>query len=101
MMSKEIHLKSRPTGLPTAANFTMVEREIGEPGAGEILIQNHYMSVDPYMRGRMAMAWPLGEVMIGGALAPAKTVGDIVADLEARIVRCDHLAECATDHDFT
>ena len=85
MISKEIHLKSRPTGLPTAANFTMVEREIGEPGAGEILIQNHYMSVDPYMRGRMAMAWPLDEVMIGGALGKVVTsnnpnfqVGDYV-----------------------
>ena len=85
MISKEIHLKSRPTGLPAAANFTMVERDIGEPGAGEILIQNHYMSVDPYMRGRMAMAWPLDEVMIGGALGkvvtsnnPSFQVGDYV-----------------------
>ena len=56
MISKEIHLKSRPTGLPTAANLALVKREIGEPGAGEILIQNLYLSVDPYMRGRMALA---------------------------------------------
>ena len=68
MISREIHLKSRPVGLPVAANFDLVEREVGPAGAGEIIIQNHYMSVDPYMRGRMAMAWPTGEVMIGGAV---------------------------------
>jgi NADPH-dependent curcumin reductase CurA len=85
MISREIHLKSRPTGLPTADNFAIVEREISEPGAGEIIIQNHFMSVDTYMRGRMAQAWPTGEVMIGGAVGkvtasnnPAFAVGDYV-----------------------
>ena len=85
MISREIHLTSRPTGLPTADNFAIVDNEIGEPSTGEIVTHNHFMSVDPYMRGRMAQAWPIGEVMIGGAVGkvtasknPAFEVGDYV-----------------------
>ena len=61
--SKEIHLKSRPTGVPATSNFELVERDIGDPGPGEVLIRNIFMSVDPYMRGRMREAWPTGEVL--------------------------------------
>ena len=39
--------------MPTAQNFRLVEREIPEPGPGEVLVRNTFMSVDPYMRGRM------------------------------------------------
>lgn len=73
MISKEIHLKSRPEGAPVDDNFDMVERDIGEPGNGEILVENIYMSVDPYMRGRMREAWPTGEALQGAA------VGEVVA----------------------
>jgi len=71
--SKEIHLKSRPRGLPTAANFEFVEVDVSEPGENEVLVQNIYMSVDPYMRGRMREDFALGEVLAGGA------VGKVVA----------------------
>jgi NADPH-dependent curcumin reductase CurA len=52
-VSREIHLKSRPTGMPTAANFELVETLIPRPGPGQFLVRNIWMSVDPYMRGRM------------------------------------------------
>lgn len=68
MISKEIHLRSRPEGRPVKGNFELVETEPGEPGEGEILVRNIYMSVDPYMRGRMAQAWPTGAVLQGGAI---------------------------------
>lgn len=49
----EIHLKSRPVGMPTADNFSYVEAAVAEPKEGEVLVRNVWMSVDPYMRGRM------------------------------------------------
>ncbi len=51
--SKEIRLASRPGGMPTASNFELAEVEVPAPGDGEVLIKNTWMSVDPYMRGRM------------------------------------------------
>ncbi len=66
--SKEIHLKSRPAGLPVQENFELIETEIAAPVEGEVLVKNLYMSVDPYMRGRMNEAWPTGAVLMGGAL---------------------------------
>ena len=50
--SKEIHLASRPNGMPTKDNFKLAEVEMRAIKDGEILIKNHWMSVDPYMRGR-------------------------------------------------
>ncbi|MGA2027893.1 MAG: NADP-dependent oxidoreductase, partial [Syntrophobacteraceae bacterium] len=51
--SREIRLKKRPAGMVSEDDFNLVEVEIPEPGEGEVLIRNIYMSVDPYMRGRM------------------------------------------------
>jgi NADPH-dependent curcumin reductase CurA len=52
-VSREIRLKNRPEGLPREPDFELAEVELPEIGEGEILVQNIYMSVDPYMRGRM------------------------------------------------
>jgi len=52
-ISKEIRLKNRPVGLPGESDFELAEVAVGEVGDGEVLVQNIYMSVDPYMRGRM------------------------------------------------
>ena len=52
-ISKEIHLKNRPEGLPTESDFELARVAIPEIGEGQVLVQNIYMSVDPYMRGRM------------------------------------------------
>lgn len=79
MKSREVHLKRRPEGLPTPDDFEIVETEVGDPGDGEVAVENLYMSVDPYMRGRMrdresyAEPFAVGEVMTGGA------VGRVVA----------------------
>jgi hypothetical protein len=77
--SREIHLASRPQGWPTLDNFALVEVPLREPGEGEVVVRNEYMSVDPYMRGRMnaaksyAAPYEVGQVMYGGA------VGEVVA----------------------
>jgi NADPH-dependent curcumin reductase CurA len=52
-MSREIHLKNRPVGMPSLKDFALVEVPIPQVGVGQILVRNLYMSVDPYMRGRM------------------------------------------------
>ena len=77
--NREIHLKSRPTGMPTAANFALVETPIPTPAKGQFLVRNIFMSVDPYMRGRMmdresyVPPFQVGQAMDGGS------VGQVVA----------------------
>ena len=53
MINKQWHLVSRPSGEPSAANFKLVEAAVPEPQDGQVLVRNHFMSLDPYMRGRM------------------------------------------------
>ena len=72
--SREIRLKQRPTGLPSAENFELVTVTLPKPGPGEMVVRNLYMSVDPYMRGRMVdrksyvPPFALGETLQGGAV---------------------------------
>ncbi len=68
MRSKEVHLLERPQGLPTLAQFKIVETDVPDPAAGELLVENIYMSVDPAMRPRLAGQTPLNEAMGGGAV---------------------------------
>jgi hypothetical protein len=51
--SREIRLASRPKGIPTPANFTLARTELDPLQDRQVLVRNLYMSVDPYMRGRM------------------------------------------------
>jgi len=52
-VSREIRLKNRPAGLPTESDFELAEVAVPQVGEGQVLVQNIYMSVDPYMRARM------------------------------------------------
>ncbi|WP_395137311.1 NADP-dependent oxidoreductase [Schlegelella aquatica] len=78
LTNRQILLASRPAGEPTVDNFKLVETPVPELQDGQVLVRHHYLSLDPYMRGRMnegksyAQPQPLGEVMIGG------TVGEVV-----------------------
>ncbi|MEQ5838411.1 NADP-dependent oxidoreductase [Paraburkholderia acidicola] len=77
-INRQILLASRPQGPVTPDNFKLVETPLAPLADGEVRVRNHYLSLDPYMRGRMndsksyAAPQPLDEVMIGG------TVGEIV-----------------------
>jgi NADPH-dependent curcumin reductase CurA len=51
--SREWHLESRPVGEPVASDFSLVPVELEDLGPGQVLVRNDWMSVDPYMRGRM------------------------------------------------
>jgi len=84
-------LANRPAGEPSESDFEMVERSVPEPGEGEFVARALYLSLDPYMRGRMrdvkSYAAPavLGEVMVGGVVSQviasknaAFAMGDII-----------------------
>jgi NADPH-dependent curcumin reductase CurA len=77
-INKQVLLASRPQGWVTEDNFRIVEAPIPKPDAGEVLVRNAWLSLDPYMRGRMndvksyAPCAQLGEVMVG------QTVGEII-----------------------
>ncbi len=73
-VNREIHLKSRPAGMPKAENFELVETPMPKPGPGQFLVRNIFMSVDPYMRGRMmdresyVPPFQVGQVLDGGSV---------------------------------
>lgn len=94
IVSKEIRLKARPVGMPKLSDFEVATRDIGAIGAGEVLVRNSWMSVDPYMRGRMmdresyVPPFQIGGVLEGGAVGqvvqsndPALKVGDHVQSM--------------------
>ncbi len=74
MKTRQVLLAGRPAGTPTPADFRLVEVDVPDSGPGEILVRNIYMSVDPYMRGRMnekqtyAQAWQVGQPAEGRAV---------------------------------
>jgi NADPH-dependent curcumin reductase len=82
-INRRIVLASRPSGAASAENFRLESVPIPEPSDGQVLIRHHYLSLDPYMRGRMserksyAAPQPLDAVMIGG------TVGEVLASRHA------------------
>ncbi len=92
--TREIHLKSRPVGVPGAEHFELATVDLPAPGPGEVQVRNHFMSVDPYMRGRMydrpsyVPPFQVGKVLEGGAVGevvasndPGFKPGDIVSSM--------------------
>ena len=83
-VNRQILLDNRPQGEATTSNFRLVSVQTPELGEGQVLVRHHYLSLDPYMRGRMndgksyAQPQPLGEVMIGG------TVGEVLQSRHPR-----------------
>ena len=74
-VSREIHLKQRPVGIPTKNDFELVKVNVPDPKEGEFLVRNIWMSVDPYMRGRMREtkrsyipSFQLGKPLEGGCV---------------------------------
>ncbi len=89
--SRQVNLVARPNGAPVAGDFELVEVAVPAPGEGEVVVANRFMSVDPYMRGRMndvesyVPPFQLGEVLAGGAVGEViesnssdLAVGDLV-----------------------
>ncbi|MFN3629693.1 MAG: NADP-dependent oxidoreductase [Casimicrobiaceae bacterium] len=91
MKNQRIVLASRPAGFPAAENFRLEEVDLEPLAAGEVRVRHHYLSLDPYMRGRMnegksyADAQPLDQTMIGG------TVGEVVESRHPRFAVGDRV----------
>ena len=89
LQNRKVTLKSRPVGEPRASDFEMVTEEVEAIREGQLLIRNLWLSLDPYMRGRMSDAKSyakpveIGEVMTGG------TVGEVVESRLAKFVKGD------------
>lgn len=94
-IAREVHLVKRPAGLPGADSFTLVERTLPEPAPGQILVRNSWISVDPYMRGRMIdkksyiPPFGLNEVMDGAA------VGTVIESRDAGFAPGDQVSHFA------
>ncbi|MFJ9674292.1 NADP-dependent oxidoreductase [Streptomyces sp. NPDC101221] len=90
-VNREWHLVTRPVGWPKPEDFALVEAEVPAPRDGQVLVRNLYVSVDPFMRGRMSAAksyaapYELGKVMQGGA------VGEVVASNAEGFAVGDHV----------
>lgn len=84
LKNRQWTLQRRPKGAPTADDFRLVEADLPEPAEGEVLLKTRYLSLDPYMRGRMsdapsyAPSLQIGEVIVGG------TVSEVVASKNSR-----------------
>src|SRR5208283_2896055 len=82
--NKQVLLVSRPQGWVTEDNFRIVDTPVTKPDTGEVLVRNEWLSLDPYMRGRMndvksyAPSVGLGEVMVG------QTVGEVIESRDPR-----------------
>ncbi|MDO8677127.1 MAG: NADP-dependent oxidoreductase [Acidobacteriota bacterium] len=92
MVNKQFHLASRPQGQATTGNFRLVEAPVAALADGQVLVRHHYLSLDPYMRGRMSDAksyappQPLDAVMIGG------TAGEVVESRHPNFAAGDRVA---------
>jgi NADPH-dependent curcumin reductase len=75
----QIRLASRPVGRPTAANFSIVTEPVAAPGDGQVLVRTQYLSLDPYMRGRMSDAPSYAPPVTVGGLMVGGTVGEVVS----------------------
>jgi NADPH-dependent curcumin reductase CurA len=91
LTNKQHRLASRPVAEATLDNFRLVEVPVPDLAVGQVLVRHHYLSLDPYMRGRMnegksyAAPQPLDEVMIGG------TAGEVVASNSDRFAIGDRV----------
>jgi NADPH-dependent curcumin reductase len=90
--NKQVLLANRPTGWVKESDFRIVETPVPAPGEGHVLVKNSYLSLDPYMRGRMndarsyAAKAELGEVMTG------ETVGEVIESRSAKFAKGDWVA---------
>ncbi len=84
-VNRQFVLDSRPTGPVEPGNFRLVEAPVPTPGPGQALVRHHYLSLDPYMRGRLSDAKSYAKPQELGAVMGGGTVGEIVASNNPRL----------------
>jgi len=88
-INQRIVLASRPDGRPTAENFRLEEAAVPSAGEGEVLLKLRYLSLDPYMRGRMSAAKSYAAPVEIGSVMEGGTVGEVVESRSAAFVPGD------------
>ena len=83
--NRQVLLKRRPAGKPVAADFEIAEAPMPEPGAGEVLLRGLYLSLDPYMRGRLSAARSYAKPVEVGAVIEGRVVGQVTASRDPRL----------------
>ena len=81
--NRQVRLKSRPSGIPQAENFEIVDVPVSEPADGEVLVRNLYLSVEPAMRGWVALVANYAEPVAIGAVMRSLATGRVVASRAA------------------
>ena len=76
--NRQVLLKRRPTGAPTTADFDIADGPIPDPGDGEALVRGIYLSLDPYMRGRISGARSYAKPVDIGTVMEGRVVGQVV-----------------------
>ena len=84
-MNRQVILASRPAqqGWVTEDNFRLIETAIPVPREGEVLVRNHWLSLDPYMRGRMSQAKSYAKGVEPGDVMTGEVAGEIVESKHA------------------
>jgi NADPH-dependent curcumin reductase CurA len=78
LKNRTIHLKSYPDGTPTPANFELISADLDDPGEGEFVVKNSWMSVDPYMRGRMSQRKSYVAGFEAGKPLDGSAIGEVI-----------------------
>src|ERR1700732_5016782 len=75
--NRQVLLKRRPSGTPTPADFEIVDAPLPDPGQGEVLVRGIYLSLDPYMRGRISGIRSYAKPVEVGAAVEGRVVGEV------------------------
>jgi NADPH:quinone reductase len=89
--NRQITLAARPEGFPKETDFALVETPVAEPSAGEVLVRARWLSLDPYMRGRMSTARSYAKATEIGDVMTGQVVGEVVASDDARFAPGDEV----------
>jgi NADPH-dependent curcumin reductase CurA len=82
--NRRVTLAARPVGFPSEEDFRVDEAEVGEPGPGEVLVRNLWVSVDPYQRGRMSTTKSYAKNLELGDVVTAQALAEVVSSQDPR-----------------
>jgi hypothetical protein len=84
LVNRRVTLAARPEGESRESDFAPDEAPVPEPGPGDVLVRAHYLSVDPYQRGRMSEARSYAKPLELGDVVTAQAVGEVVESHDGR-----------------
>ncbi len=90
-MNRQITLAARPVGYPQESDFALVEAQVPVPMAGEVLVRSLWLSLDPYMRGRMSEARSYAKPTGVGEVMTGQVVGEVLESRDARFAAGEHV----------